>query len=175
MHRKSTTFIYNLQTKRPHCQASWPRPLLACGTTPSSPTSSNAPASFTSWTLLPTSSPKSRGYVGETTFQPRMTFSGHEQKQLESQKHDLQWDHYSSSMFRFARTLLLLTSACVPSMFDVGGQRSERKKWIHCFESVTSIIFCVALSEYDQVLLEERQQVAWTLVGSESTLPRPLT
>jgi len=43
-------------------------------------------------------------------------------------------------------------------MFDVGGQRSERKKWIHCFESVTSIIFCVALSEYDQVLLEEKNQ-----------------
>jgi len=43
-------------------------------------------------------------------------------------------------------------------MFDVGGQRSERKKWIHCFESVTSIIFCVALSEYDQVLLEESSQ-----------------
>ncbi|ORX56756.1 guanine nucleotide-binding protein alpha-3 subunit [Hesseltinella vesiculosa] len=40
-------------------------------------------------------------------------------------------------------------------MFDVGGQRSERKKWIHCFESVMSIIFCVALSEYDQVLLED--------------------
>lgn len=45
------------------------------------------------------------------------------------------------------------------SMFDVGGQRSERKKWIHCFENVTSIIFCVALSEYDQVLLEESNQV----------------
>jgi hypothetical protein len=45
------------------------------------------------------------------------------------------------------------------SMFDVGGQRSERKKWIHCFENVTSIIFCVALSEYDQVLLEEGNQV----------------
>ncbi len=44
-------------------------------------------------------------------------------------------------------------------MFDVGGQRSERKKWIHCFENVTSIIFCVALSEYDQVLLEESHQV----------------
>ncbi|KAK5112336.1 G protein alpha subunit [Meristemomyces frigidus] len=44
------------------------------------------------------------------------------------------------------------------SMFDVGGQRSERKKWIHCFENVTSIIFCVALSEYDQVLLEESSQ-----------------
>jgi hypothetical protein len=40
----------------------------------------------------------------------------------------------------------------------LGGQRSERKKWIHCFENVTSIIFCVALSEYDQVLLEESSQ-----------------
>lgn len=47
-------------------------------------------------------------------------------------------------------------------MFDVGGQRSERKKWIHCFEAVTSIIFCVALSEYDQVLLEESNQVGAT-------------
>lgn len=46
-------------------------------------------------------------------------------------------------------------------MFDVGGQRSERKKWIHCFENVTSIIFCVALSEYDQVLLEESSQVSF--------------
>jgi hypothetical protein len=51
-------------------------------------------------------------------------------------------------------------------MFDVGGQRSERKKWIHCFESVTSIIFCTALSEYDQVLLEERNQVRVCFVFS---------
>lgn len=48
-------------------------------------------------------------------------------------------------------------------MFDVGGQRSERKKWIHCFESVTSIIFCTALSEYDQVLLEERNTVSHSI------------
>ncbi|XP_038130847.1 guanine nucleotide-binding protein subunit alpha-14-like [Cyprinodon tularosa] len=39
-------------------------------------------------------------------------------------------------------------------MVDVGGQRSERKKWIHCFEDVTSIIFLAALNEYDQVLHE---------------------
>lgn len=43
-------------------------------------------------------------------------------------------------------------------MFDVGGQRSERRKWINCFDNVTLIIFCVALSEYDQVLLEESSQ-----------------
>ena len=51
-------------------------------------------------------------------------------------------------------------------MFDVGGQRSERKKWIHCFENVTSIIFCVALSEYDQVLLEESNQVRTTTTST---------
>ena len=45
-------------------------------------------------------------------------------------------------------------------VFDVGGQRSERKKWIHCFEDVTALIFCVALSEYDMVLVEDCQTVS---------------
>ncbi|XP_021162836.2 guanine nucleotide-binding protein subunit alpha-11 [Fundulus heteroclitus] len=43
-------------------------------------------------------------------------------------------------------------------MVDVGGQRSERRKWIHCFEKVTSIMFLVALSEYDQVLAESTHE-----------------
>ncbi|KAH8988405.1 G-protein alpha subunit [Lactarius akahatsu] len=43
-------------------------------------------------------------------------------------------------------------------MVDVGGQRSQRNKWIHSFESVTSVVFVTALSEYDQVLLEEKKQ-----------------
>jgi hypothetical protein len=34
------------------------------------------------------------------------------------------------------------------------GQRNERKKWIHCFENVTAVIFVAALSEYDQKLFE---------------------
>lgn len=45
-------------------------------------------------------------------------------------------------------------------MVDVGGQRSERRKWIHCFENVTSIMFLVALSEYDQVLVESDNEVS---------------
>lgn len=45
-------------------------------------------------------------------------------------------------------------------MVDVGGQRSERRKWIHCFENVTSIIFLVALSEYDQILFESENEVS---------------
>ena len=55
-------------------------------------------------------------------------------------------------------------------MFDVGGQRSERKKWIHCFENVTSVIFLAAISEYDQVLIEDetvnRMTEALTLFDS---------
>ncbi|CAH8497770.1 unnamed protein product [Schistosoma guineensis] len=44
-------------------------------------------------------------------------------------------------------------------MFDVGGQRSERKKWIHCFEGVTAIIFVVAMSEYDLTLAEDQEML----------------
>ncbi|KAF7830407.1 guanine nucleotide-binding protein alpha-2 subunit isoform X1 [Senna tora] len=33
-------------------------------------------------------------------------------------------------------------------LFDVGGQRNERRKWIHLFEGVTAVIFCAAISEY---------------------------
>ncbi|XP_056096587.1 guanine nucleotide-binding protein subunit alpha-13b [Rhinichthys klamathensis goyatoka] len=41
-------------------------------------------------------------------------------------------------------------------MVDVGGQRSERRRWFECFESVTSILFLVSSSEFDQVLMEDR-------------------
>jgi GTPase SAR1 family protein len=40
-------------------------------------------------------------------------------------------------------------------MYDVGGQRNERRKWIHCFEGVTAVIFVAALSEYDQFMFED--------------------
>lgn len=57
-------------------------------------------------------------------------------------------------------------------MFDVGGQRSERKKWIHCFEGVTAIIFCVALSAYDLVLAEDEEMVSRG--GGAGTVSHPL-
>lgn len=56
----------------------------------------------------------------------------------------------------------IVLSLPLPRMFDVGGQRSERKKWIHCFEGVTAIIFCVALSDYDLVLAEDEEMVCWS-------------
>jgi len=40
-------------------------------------------------------------------------------------------------------------------LVDVGGQRSERKKWMHCFEDVTGVLFCVGISEFDKFLYED--------------------
>ena len=43
------------------------------------------------------------------------------------------------------------------SMVDVGGQRSERRKWIHCFDNCDIILFLAAISEYDQTLFESAE------------------
>lgn len=40
-------------------------------------------------------------------------------------------------------------------VMDVGGQRVERKKWIHSFDDVSCILFVASISEYDQGLEEE--------------------
>ncbi|CAE7483451.1 unnamed protein product [Symbiodinium microadriaticum] len=51
-----------------------------------------------------------------------------------------------------------LIDGMIFEMYDVGGQRNERRKWIHCFESVTGIIFVAGLSEYNQVLFESKDR-----------------
>jgi GTPase SAR1 family protein len=43
-------------------------------------------------------------------------------------------------------------------MYDVGGQRNERRKWIHCFDNVHAVMFVAAISEYDQMLFEDDRQ-----------------
>ena len=35
---------------------------------------------------------------------------------------------------------------------DIGGLRSERRKWIQCFDNVKAILFITALSDYDQII-----------------------
>ena len=64
------------------------------------------------------------------------------------------------SLFNWCIMIVMIGTYCPHCMMvDVGGQRSERRKWIHCFENVTSIIFLVALSEYDQILFESDNEV----------------
>jgi guanine nucleotide-binding protein subunit alpha len=55
-------------------------------------------------------------------------------------------------------------------LFDPGGARSERKKWIHCFNNASAVLFTVDIASYDQVLFEDetvnRIQEALTLFDS---------
>ncbi|KAJ7215876.1 heterotrimeric G protein alpha subunit 4 [Mycena pura] len=39
---------------------------------------------------------------------------------------------------------------------DVGGSKSERRKWLHALKEVTSIIFVVSLSGYNEHLIEDK-------------------
>ena len=68
----------------------------------------------------------------------------------------------------FTRGNLLIT------LIDVGGQRSERRKWLHCFDTVDAVLFVAALSEYDEVLSEDagqnRMQESLTLFGKICTI-----
>ena len=47
---------------------------------------------------------------------------------------------------------------------DVGGQRGERRKWIHLFDGISAVIFVAGLSEYDQVVDEDGKTVTLLLL-----------
>uniref|UniRef100_A0A914CCH6 Uncharacterized protein n=1 Tax=Acrobeloides nanus TaxID=290746 RepID=A0A914CCH6_9BILA len=44
-------------------------------------------------------------------------------------------------------------------MIDVGGQKSEQRKWIHCFDNVQGILFVADLSGYMQMLDEQHERI----------------
>jgi len=43
----------------------------------------------------------------------------------------------------------------IVDIIDIGGQKSERRKWIHCFEHVVAVIFVANLANYDESLEED--------------------
>lgn len=57
----------------------------------------------------------------------------------------------SETVFRMGRDEI--------TVIDVEGQKSERRKWIHCFQDVTAILFVVNLNGYDQCLVEDKDTV----------------
>ncbi len=45
------------------------------------------------------------------------------------------------------------------TLVDVGGERSERKKWLSCFESVHAVLFVASLAEYDLYMEDEPETI----------------
>uniref|UniRef100_A0A1I7WCQ5 G-protein alpha subunit n=1 Tax=Heterorhabditis bacteriophora TaxID=37862 RepID=A0A1I7WCQ5_HETBA len=43
----------------------------------------------------------------------------------------------------------MLANIFICRVFDVGGQRSERRKWIHCFDNVHAVLYVVAIMNRD--------------------------
>ena len=64
---------------------------------------------------------------------------------------------------KLLRTLVLINLE-IFRLIDVGGQKSERRKWIHCFSNVKAVMYVSALSSYDQFLLEDPTTVCHFLV-----------
>jgi len=47
------------------------------------------------------------------------------------------------------------TSSVTWTLVDTGGERNERKKWVHCYEGVAAVLHVVDITEYNQVLFED--------------------
>ena len=66
----------------------------------------------------------------------------------------------SSFFLLFPAFTLSLTLLLPSRVVDVGGQRSERRKWIQCFDDVRAVLFVCALSGYDMTLFEDGKTVS---------------
>eukprot|EP01084_Bolivina_argentea_P225991 381803_1 len=47
---------------------------------------------------------------------------------------------------------------CNFHIFDVGGQKSERKKWIKCFDDVKAVVFVVSIASYNEMMFEDENK-----------------
>lgn len=70
------------------------------------------------------------------------------------------WRHSSSEVQSFQFFFLELGFFSVYRVIDVGGQKSQRKKWIHFFEGVTGVVFFASLSSYDEFVEEDENTVS---------------
>jgi len=79
---------------------------------------------------------------------------------------DIEKDDYIPTFDDALRARVRTTGATVLSFLmdkqtvqivDVGGQKSERSKWIHQFEGVSAILFVTAVCDYDRGMFEDEK------------------
>jgi len=103
----------------------------------------------------------------QETFQHRATFQFNDSTvyfidRLEA----IEKDDYIPTFDDALRTRVRTTGATVLKFLmekqtvlivDVGGQKSERTKWIHQFEGVSAILFVTAVCDYDRTMFEDEK------------------
>ncbi|RCN38650.1 g-protein alpha subunit [Ancylostoma caninum] len=61
-------------------------------------------------------------------------------------------------------------------LFDIGGQRIDRRKWATMYDGIDAILFCIAVSEYNQTMVEDpeanRLQDSLSLLEKISNEPK---
>ena len=58
------------------------------------------------------------------------------------------------------------------NVYDVGGERAERKKWINIFDQTATVVIFVPMDSYDQVLYEDENVVSHQLVHASFCFDR---
>lgn len=46
-------------------------------------------------------------------------------------------------------------------LFDIGGQKVDRRKWATMYDGLDAIFFCLAISEYDQKFEDDEGEVSF--------------
>ena len=107
-----------------------------------------------------------------TEFPPRILELIHERSYLDNLERISRGD-YEPSLEDFLRSRLTTTGIAETlfeersrnskfHVFDVGGARSERRKWVHVFEGVQCLVFLAPINGYNRCLIEDKESVGWS-------------
>ena len=68
------------------------------------------------------------------------------------------------------RETKFVTGFLTINIVNIGNQFSERKKWIHAFENITSIMFVADISSYGDTALDGSSALSQSLINFESVV-----
>lgn len=76
---------------------------------------------------------------------------------------------YKKAVLRYLLWYILPFFIIFFRMVDVGGQRAEQRKWIHCFDNVSGVLFVAELSGYNQKIDPQESNVTKVTTSNVTT------